>query len=180
MVAVISNDGHAHPVLLFDGICNLCNWAVEFTIARDAGGYIRFASLQSKTAQQLLSHYTPATEKGLAADFGARFNADLNAELMDDSPLNTFQSVVLLEGGEIYTESTAALRLLRYLRMPWPLFSVFQMIPRPARDAMYRFIAKHRYHWFGKREACMVPSPDVAIRFLDMEENTGTSAKSKG
>ena len=177
---MIPNDGHAHPVLLFDGICNLCNWAVEFTIARDAGGYIRFASLQSKTAWQLLSRYALATEKGVAADFAARFGAGLSAESTDDASSNTLRSVVLIERGEIYTESTAILRLLRYLRMPWPVLSALQVIPRPLRDAMYRFIAKQRYHWFGKRAACKVPSADVAIRFLDREETSGTGTKWKG
>lgn len=167
MVAVIPNDGHAHPVLLFDGICNLCHWAVEFTIARDAGGYVRFASLQSKTAWQLLSRYTTAAEQGVAADFAARFCAGWSAE--SDASSTAVRSVVLLERGEIYTESTAVLRLLRYLRMPWPLLTALLVIPRPLRDAMYRFIAKHRYHWFGTRTACRVPSADVAIRFLDRE-----------
>jgi len=127
-------------VVLFDGVCNLCNASVQFIIARDPPARFRFAPLESSAGRRLIG------------ETGAR------------SPLP--DSFVLLEHGRWYIRSTAALRVARRLRFPWPLLYVFIAVPRPLRDVIYDFIARHRYRWFGKREACMVPTPELRARFL--------------
>ncbi|MFE6799065.1 thiol-disulfide oxidoreductase DCC family protein [Paenibacillus chitinolyticus] len=129
------------PVVLFDGVCNLCNAAVRFTVRRDPAGQVRFAALQSEAGQRLLARH------GL--------------------PAASFDSFVLIEGGRVYTQSSAGLRVLRRLRYPWPLLYGFVAVPKPIRDAVYRWIARNRYRWFGQRDACMVPTPELRRRFLD-------------
>jgi predicted DCC family thiol-disulfide oxidoreductase YuxK len=123
--------------VLFDGVCNLCNGIVRFIVAHDPHARFRFASLQSDAARRLLGDCGPV------------------------------ESIVLLESGKAYTKSTAALRIARGLRFPWPLLRVFMAFPRPIRDAMYDWVARHRYRWFGKRESCMVPSPEIRKRFVE-------------
>jgi len=134
-------DSASGPILLFDGVCNFCAWSVRFIIDRDPGQLFRFASLQSETGRRLLS------EQGL------------NPDVID--------SVVLIEDGKAWRESDAALRVCRHLRLPWNWFWSFRFLPRFLRDAIYRFIARNRYRWFGKMEACMVPTPEMRARFLD-------------
>jgi len=124
-------------VVLFDGVCNLCNGAVRFILARDPAGRFRFASLQSEFARRLLR---------------------------EDGRVET---IVLLEAGKSYFRSTAALRIARGLRFPWPLLYAFVAVPRPLRDLAYDWVARHRYAWFGKRETCLVPTPEMRGRFLD-------------
>lgn len=128
------------PIVLFDGVCNLCNWAVQFIMDRDREGAFKFASLQSRTAQRLLS---------------------------DARELEGIDSVVLVEGGRCYVESSAALRIARRLWGPWKVLYVFIVLPRFLRDAGYRFIAKRRYQWFGKRDQCRVPTPEERGRLLE-------------
>ena len=123
--------------MLFDGVCNLCNGAVRFILARDPAARFQFASLQSEAARRLLGENAPE------------------------------ETIVLREGGKIYSQSTAALRIARELRVPWPLLYAFIVVPRPLRDAIYDWVARHRYQWFGKREVCMVPMPEVRGRFLE-------------
>lgn len=129
-----------HPVVLFDGVCNLCNGAVVFIIERDPRARFRFAALQSEAAVALL------------AATGVR----------DALP----DSMVLVEKGRLSVRSQAALRIARGLRFPWWLLSVFVLLPRRLRDGMYDIVARHRYRWFGKRDACMVPTPELQKRFL--------------
>lgn len=129
-------------VVLFDGVCNLCNGIVRFIIERDPDGRVQFAPLQSKAAAALLAQHPD------------------HAVLPD--------SVVLVDDGELYVKSTAALRVARRLRFPWPLFWIFIVVPRPLRDLTYDFIARHRYGWFGKRDTCMVPTKEVMDRFLSI------------
>jgi predicted DCC family thiol-disulfide oxidoreductase YuxK len=124
-------------VVLFDGVCNLCNGAVRFILARDPAGRFRFASLQSEAARRLLR---------------------------DDGRAET---IVLLEAGKTYTKSTAALRIARGLRFPWPLLYALVAVPRPLRDLVYDWVARHRYRWFGKRETCLLPTPEVRGRFVE-------------
>jgi predicted DCC family thiol-disulfide oxidoreductase YuxK len=126
--------------ILFDGVCNLCNGFVQFVIARDPGARFRFAALQSDAAASLLR------------DAGAI------APLPD--------SIVLVEDGRLHFRSDAALRILRGLRFPWPLAYGFVVLPRFVRDRVYDLIAAHRYRWFGRRESCMIPTPDLERRFL--------------
>ena len=131
-----------HPLLLFDGVCNLCNSAVQAVIRRDPEGRVRLASLQSDAAAHALA------EIGVDA-----------ADLPD--------SMVLIENGTVRTRSAAAIRLSRILGFPWSLFAITWIIPRPIRDWVYGVIARNRYRWFGKRESCMTPDPALRARFLD-------------
>ena len=126
---------------MFDGVCNLCNGLVQFVIEHDPDGRFQFAALQSAAAGRVLSGHPPLR------------------------PIP--DSVVLVEEGRVFTGSTAALRIVRGLRLPWPLAAALLAIPRPLRDWIYAFVARRRYHWFGKREHCMVPTPALRSRFLD-------------
>lgn len=129
------------PVILFDGVCNLCNGFVQFIIKRDAEGKFRFASLQSDYAKNQLS----STE-------------------INKTNLNT---VVLIYQNKIYTKSTAALKIAKLLNNGWTLLYPLIFLPKFLRDGVYNLIAKNRYKWFGKQESCMLPSPDLKSRFLD-------------
>ena len=128
------------PILLFDGVCNFCAASVRFVIQRDPAGAFRFASLQSETARELLREH------------------NLDPDAMD--------SVVLIEGGHAWRESDAGLRVCRRLVWPWRWLWPLRFVPRVLRDAVYRFIARNRYRWFGKSDTCMVPTPEVRARFL--------------
>lgn len=130
-----------HPTLLFDGVCNLCSGSVQFILKRDTRGRFRFASLQSDAGRRLM------TGHGLDPE--------------------ALSSVVLIEDGRAYQESTAALRIARHLPGAWKLLRVFTVIPRPLRDAVYRLIARNRYRWFGKTETCWLPTPELRARFLE-------------
>ena len=128
------------PLLLFDGVCNLCIWSVRFIVERDPEARFRFLSLQSERGRSF------ARRCGLEPDV-----------------LDTF---VLVEGDRCYTQSDAALRVAGRLAGAWPLLSIFRLVPRALRDPVYRFIARNRYRWFGRREQCMVPTPALKERFL--------------
>jgi predicted DCC family thiol-disulfide oxidoreductase YuxK len=140
------------PVLLFDGKCNFCDAAVHFVLDHEVGSDIRFAPLQSDVALELL------TEAG-----GSALAAELHAGATDAGDPT---SLVLLDEGKVYTHSTGALKLTRYLAWPWSWMRVFLVVPRPIRDIFYRWFAKNRYRWFGKTDACRVPTPDLRARFL--------------
>ncbi|MBL7745479.1 MAG: thiol-disulfide oxidoreductase DCC family protein [Chitinophagaceae bacterium] len=130
-----------YPVVLFDGVCNLCNRSVQFIIKRDKQKKIRFASLQGKKGQALLQQFS--------------------------LPVNNLNSFVLAEGDKVYRRSSAALRVARHLGGGWKLLYGFMIVPPFIRDAVYTLIAQNRYRWFGKREECMVPAPELKDRFLD-------------
>lgn len=134
------------PVVLFDGVCNLCNGAVQWLIERDDDGRLRFASLQSEAAARALR----------------------DAGVVDAATLP--DSIVLIDEKGVHLRSTAALRIGATLGLPWSLGRIGLLVPRPLRDAVYSFIARRRYRWFGKRDACMRPTPDLASRFLDADE----------
>jgi len=131
------------PIVLFDGVCNLCSAAVRFLIARDPSGRLRFASLQSEAGARVLAAH------------GRK------------APVGEPDTVLLVEGGRVYERSTAALRTAAHLVAPWPLAAVFFAVPRPLRDAIYRLVARRRYRWFGRTEACWVPTTALRARFLD-------------
>lgn len=133
----------AHPIILFDGHCNLCNSSVQFVIERDPNKQFRFASLQSEFGKTILANFNLSTRQ-----------------------LNT---VILLDSGKIYTRSTAALMVAKKLSGAWSLMYAFSIIPAFIRDIVYNFIAKNRYNWFGKKEACWVPTP--ALKDLFIENN---------
>ncbi len=131
----------SHPILLFDGVCNLCNRSVQFVIRHDAAERFRFAALQSNFGKELLEKH------GL-------------------SP-NDLDTVVLIHKGRAATRSDAALKVLHLLGWPWSMAAVFLMLPKGIRDAVYRQIARNRYRWFGQQEQCMIPTPELTSRFLD-------------
>jgi predicted DCC family thiol-disulfide oxidoreductase YuxK len=129
----------SEPVLLFDGVCNLCNAVVQFVLRHDHAGRIQFASQQSPYGQRALeTHGIPA-----------------------------MQGVVLIEGERVYTNSDAALRLLEHLGVPWRWAAALRVVPKPVREVVYAWIARNRYRLFGRREACMMPRPEWKTRFLD-------------
>ncbi|MCB0556214.1 MAG: thiol-disulfide oxidoreductase DCC family protein [Phaeodactylibacter sp.] len=129
-----------YPILLFDGVCNLCNGAVQFIIRRDPNAVFRFASLQSEFARKSLAEHKK------------------NSDDLD--------TVVLLEEQQLYVKSDAALRAVRYLSGLWPLLYGFIILPRPLRNAVYDWVARNRYRWFGKKSQCMIPRPEWRERFL--------------
>ena len=131
----------AQPVILFDGVCNFCNGMVNFVIKRDKSASLKFSTLQSKIGQNLLT-----------------------AKNFQDPDLRSF---VFIEKGELYTRSTAALKVCRYMNGLWPLMYGFIIVPKFIRDGIYNWIAKNRYRWFGKKEVCMVPTPELQSRFLN-------------
>ncbi len=137
-----ASSGEARAVVLFDGVCNLCNGTVQFILDRDPAGYFRFAALQSE-----------AGSKALAAHGRA-------------APAGEPESIVLIEGDRVYDRSDAALRIARRLGGAWSLLYAFIVVPRVVRDAVYRFIARNRYRWFGRTEECRVPTPELRARFL--------------
>lgn len=132
-----------HPVLLFDGVCNLCSGSVQFVIERDPEGTFRFAPLQSDVAADLLASHE-----------------------VDPDDLET---VVLLADGTVYTKSDAALRVARDLSGTASLLWHARHVPRVLRDAVYDVVATVRYDVFGMKDQCMVPSPDVRNRFLAVD-----------
>ncbi|HEX8326446.1 MAG TPA: DCC1-like thiol-disulfide oxidoreductase family protein [Hymenobacter sp.] len=131
-------------VILFDGVCNLCNGFVQFVIRRDPAGRFRFAALQSAAGQALLAAQ------------------GLDAATVALEP----ESVLLFSGGRLYSHSSAVLGIARRLGGVWQVASVGLVLPRELRDALYRFVARHRYRWFGRQESCMLPTPALKARFL--------------
>lgn len=131
---------HAGHILLFDGVCNLCNGLVKFIIRHDREKKIEFAPLQSRYAE-LVRIYNPGIEGS--------------------------DSVIYLTDGRYFMRSTAILKLLRDMGKGWKLFYGLIIIPRFIRDYIYNLIARNRYRIFGKRESCMVPTPEIKDRFLE-------------
>ena len=129
-----------HPVLLFDGVCNLCNASVAWVIRRDRKGVFRFASLQSDFGKACLEHFGPDARR--------------------------FDSVVLVDGDLVRTRSEAVLEICRILGGFWRLLVVFRVLPRGLRDGVYDLVARNRYKWFGRKESCMMPRPEWKNRFL--------------
>ncbi|MFJ7950106.1 thiol-disulfide oxidoreductase DCC family protein [Lysinibacillus sp. NPDC096418] len=126
-------------IILFDGICNFCDSSVQFIIKRDKAAYFQFASIQSEEGQRLLKEY--------------KIPADVD-------------SVILIEGGQAYSESTAPLRVCRHLDGAWKLFYVLLAVPPFIRNFFYRLFAKSRYRLFGQKEACLLPTAEQRQRFL--------------
>ena len=132
---------NTQPTILFDGVCNFCNGAVNFVIKRDKQGVLKFAALQSNAGVQLLQQY--------------------------NLPTTDMKSIVFIENGIAHTQSTAALKVCKYLGWAWPLCNVFILVPKFVRDGLYSWIAKNRYKWFGKNEFCRVPSQNEMERFIE-------------
>jgi predicted DCC family thiol-disulfide oxidoreductase YuxK len=130
----------AAPILLFDGVCNLCNMLVSFVLDHEVDHSMRFASLDSETAKRLIADY------------------HLHIEGTG--------TLVFIEQGRSYLRSTGALRVARHLRRPWRWLTLLIVIPQPVRDVAYDFISRNRYRWFGKLDRCRMPEPAIASRFL--------------
>jgi len=127
-------------IVLFDGVCNLCNSSVQFLIRHDKKGVFKFASLQSESGQALLQ----------------KFNL----------PVNNFNSFVFIEGEKPYLRSSAALKVASYLGGFWKVLQILWIFPPFIRDGVYNLIAKNRYKWFGKKTECMIPTPELKAKFL--------------
>ena len=131
-------------LILFDGVCNLCNGFVQFVIEHDPAGRFRFAALQSVAGQAVLA-----------------------AHGLDANAVATEPDSVLLElDGQLYSHSDAVLRIARELGGPWRLLLAGYVLPRAWRDAAYRLVARNRYRWFGRQESCWLPTPKLRARFL--------------
>lgn len=131
----------AYAVIMFDGVCNLCNASVNFVIDRDKDRYFRYAPLQSDTGRAFLEEH--------------------------GHHVQNLDSVILAEGQTYYTKSTAALRIARRLSGAWPLLYGFIIVPPFIRNAVYDFIASKRYAWFGRQDACRMPEPELKSLFLN-------------
>jgi predicted DCC family thiol-disulfide oxidoreductase YuxK len=137
----VSDKNSEHPLIIFDGVCNYCCGVVNFIIRRDPGGVFRFAPFQSEAARKVLGQY--------------------------GYPTGSLDSFVLIEDGKLYTKSGAGLRVQKLLGGFHKLLYAFILVPAPLRDAVYDYIARHRYEWYGKKNECMVPTPDIKNRFLE-------------
>tara|TARA_R110002073_G_scaffold4213_2_gene28015 strand:- start:1454 stop:1864 length:411 start_codon:yes stop_codon:yes gene_type:complete len=134
------NPSQNKPIILFDGVCNLCNTSIQLIIKKDLKEQFLFAPLQSDAGQRILLH-----NKLENLDFG---------------------TIILLENNKIYDKSTAALRITRRLSGGYPLLYAFVIVPKFIRDAVYKTIANNRHKWFGKQAQCMVPTASIKERFL--------------
>ena len=132
---------HRESILLFDGHCSLCNAAVDFVLKRDAKKKLLLASIQGPAGQRALTKY--------------------------QLPSSYLDTLVLVEEGQVYLGSTAALRVARLLGGGWPLFYSLIIIPKGLRDRIYQWIGKHRYQWFGRRESCRMPTASEKSHFLN-------------
>ncbi len=131
----------SNPVVLFDGVCNLCSSTVQFIVKHDKKKQFRFASLQSPFGQEVMKH------------FG-----------LNTTELNSF---ILLENNKIYTRSSGALRVAKKLDGLYGWLYAFIIVPPFIRNGVYNYIAKHRYKWYGKKDACWVPTPVLRSLFWD-------------
>jgi predicted DCC family thiol-disulfide oxidoreductase YuxK len=128
------------PIILFDGVCNLCTGSVQFVLKRDKEKKFMFASLQSDYGQSLLKQF--------------------------DLPINTYNSFVLFQDKNIYTRSTAALKVFQELKR-WKWVKIFWIVPKLIRDGVYNLVARNRYKWFGKKKECWLPTPELRSRFFE-------------
>ncbi|MEP6596520.1 MAG: thiol-disulfide oxidoreductase DCC family protein [Ginsengibacter sp.] len=128
-------------IILFDGVCNFCNSAVNFVIKRDKTNSIQFAPLQTEIAHKLLADH--------------------------QLPTSDMKSFIFIENEIVYNRSTAALKVCKYLNSLWPLMYGFIIIPAFIRDSIYDWFAKNRYKWFGQKNECMIPAPELQAKFLN-------------
>lgn len=129
-----------HPVLLFDGVCNLCDGFVQWLIRRDKARVFRYAPIQSEAGQSLFCQF--------------------------DLPLDEISTVVLVEGNRIYTHADVSLRIGQLLGGWWKLTGLFYIVPPAIRNTIYNWVARNRYRWFGEKDQCMMPTPELKQLFL--------------
>ena len=136
------DDIKGQHIILFDGVCNLCNGSVVFILKHEKSSIFRFASIQSEAGKELLKWCR------LPKDFS--------------------DAVIYIENGNIHQGSTAALKIGQRLRFPWStITSVGLLVPKILRDRVYNQIGTHRYQWFGKRDVCLIPTKELKARFYD-------------
>jgi len=128
-----------NPIILFDGVCNLCNGTVDFLMRHDYKKQFRFASIQSEAAQLLFRKFQIPAET---------------------------DSVILIKSNQVYFESDAGIEIAGMLHFPWKIGVIFRIVPKKMRDNIYRWIAKNRYRWFGKRDICRIPDPSEKESFI--------------
>ncbi len=136
------NTGNRNMVILFDGLCNMCVWSIQFIISRDKKDIFRFASIQSDIGKKLI------------------INHSIDVKNND--------SIILIQDGNIKYRSSAVLCVLNYLSTIWKILIIFYIIPSPVRDVLYRIIASTRYLFFGKRDKCMIPNAAINSKFLSL------------
>tara|TARA_A100000171_G_scaffold52026_1_gene68644 strand:+ start:7680 stop:8087 length:408 start_codon:yes stop_codon:yes gene_type:complete len=129
-----------HKIILFDGVCNLCNTSVTFVIKRDKKDIFRFATLQEEPGSSLLQTHNIDTSQT--------------------------DSIILIDGKKAYTKATAALKIARHLGGAYPLLYGFMIVPKFIRNWVYDYVAKNRYTWYGKKDSCMIPTPALRSKFL--------------
>lgn len=134
------SDMAERSIVLFDGVCNLCNGFVNFLIDRDRHDRFRFGSLQSENVKELLRPFHYTTEE--------------------------ISTVLLIQNNTLYTQSTAVLRICRLMPGVWPLLYGFIVVPRPLRDFLYNLVAKNRYKIFGRKDSCRIPTPELQSKFV--------------
>jgi predicted DCC family thiol-disulfide oxidoreductase YuxK len=130
----------SYKIILFDGVCNLCNGAVNYIIKRDKKNIFKFAALQSEVGQELVTKFKIDTSK--------------------------VDSIILIDGETYYEKSSAALHITKELSGAYPLLFVFMIIPKFIRNSVYDYVARNRYKWFGKKESCMIPTKELKSKFL--------------
>ncbi len=138
------DDSFVRPVVLFDGHCSFCNRTVRWVIRRDPAAHFRFAPLRSAAAHRILAQADPELNPGALPD-----------------------AMILVDRNGVHNASSAALRIARRLRFPWPIAAAALLVPRPLRDAAYHAFARNRYRWFPREESCPLPPPETRDRFLD-------------
>jgi predicted DCC family thiol-disulfide oxidoreductase YuxK len=126
-------------LVIFDGVCNLCARSVQFILRHESGPHFTFSPLQSPAGARLLAQH--------------------------GFPASDVESFVLVSDGKVYTRSTAALRIARHFKGAWRLLRILWLVPRPLRDAIYDYVARNRYAWFGKADSCLVPTSELSARF---------------
>lgn len=130
-----------HQVILFDGVCNLCNGFIQFIIKKDKKNKFKFCSLQSEQGQNIIKQ--------------------------NSKDLKNIDSVLLFTNNQIYNKSTAVLKIAKTLGFPYNIIKIISVIPVKLRDRIYDFIAKNRYRWFGKKTSCWIPTSELKEKFLD-------------
>jgi len=131
----------SEQVVLFDGVCKLCNASVKFIIRHDPKAHFQFATLQSEFARRIL--------------------------ISDGISSENLESLILIENGIVFKKSDAALKIARKLNGLWPVFYVLIIIPKPIRDFFYNLVARYRYRIFGRKNTCMIPGKDMMKRFIE-------------
>ena len=128
-------------IIIFDGICNLCNATVLFLINRDKKNIFKFVSMQSDIAKQIFKEY------------------NINFKNLD--------TIIFIEKNDFYIKSDAIIRIFKKLNYPWKVFYFLKFIPKFIRDRIYDIVANNRYNWFGRRNTCMIPSNETKSKFLE-------------